>query len=55
MATTPLVARILSSSVSVANSAGAIIRDVLQKGDLGIVQKEVNMSNKKFLPENIIY
>jgi len=34
-----LVCRLLASSVSVAHKAGNIIRDVMQKGDLGIIDK----------------
>nr|XP_053634991.1 3'(2'),5'-bisphosphate nucleotidase 1-like isoform X2 [Cherax quadricarinatus] len=36
----PLLSRILSSSVAVANHAGKIIREVMKKGELGIVEKE---------------
>ncbi|XP_059053164.1 3'(2'),5'-bisphosphate nucleotidase 1 isoform X2 [Achroia grisella] len=35
----PLVVRLLSSSVSVANRAGKIVRDVMSKGELGIIEK----------------
>ncbi|KAK3879404.1 hypothetical protein Pcinc_016024 [Petrolisthes cinctipes] len=38
--TTPLISRIISSSVAVANQAGIIIRDIMKKGELGIVEKE---------------
>jgi 3'(2'), 5'-bisphosphate nucleotidase len=38
-----LICRLLASSVSVAHKAGKIIRDVMQKGDLGIIDK-VNTS-----------
>lgn len=34
-----LVCKLLASSVSIANKAGKIIRDVLQKGDLRIIDK----------------
>lgn len=34
-----LICRLLASSVSVAHKAGAIIRDVMKKGDLGIIDK----------------
>ncbi|CAK1583705.1 unnamed protein product [Parnassius mnemosyne] len=37
--TVPLIVRLLASSVSVANRAGKIIRDVMSKGELGIVEK----------------
>ncbi len=39
----PLIMRILSASIPVANHAGKIIRDVLKKGELNIVDK-VNKS-----------
>lgn len=35
-----LLGRLVSSSVTIANAAGTVICDVLNKGDLGIVQKE---------------
>ena len=35
----PLMIRLLSASVAVANRAGAVIRDVLKSGQLGIVHK----------------
>ena len=35
----PLMIRLLSASVAVANRAGSIIRDVLKSGQLGVVQK----------------
>lgn len=38
-----LVCRLLASSVSVAHKAGKIIRDVMQKGDLGIIDKVNNV------------
>ncbi|KAF2359596.1 Inositol monophosphatase-like [Trinorchestia longiramus] len=37
---TPLLPRLLSSCVAVANNAGKVVRDVLKQGDLQIVQKE---------------
>ncbi|XP_068618881.1 3'(2'),5'-bisphosphate nucleotidase 1 isoform X1 [Battus philenor] len=39
MSTIPLIVRLLASSVSVANRAGKIVRDVMSKGELGIVEK----------------
>lgn len=39
MAGTPLLVNILASSASVADRAGQIIRDVMNKGELGIVSK----------------
>uniref|UniRef100_A0A646QJE7 3'(2'),5'-bisphosphate nucleotidase 1 n=1 Tax=Hemiscolopendra marginata TaxID=943146 RepID=A0A646QJE7_9MYRI len=41
-ATAPLILRVLSSSVKVINRAGKIIRDVMNKGNLGIVEKGIN-------------
>ncbi|XP_045776717.1 3'(2'),5'-bisphosphate nucleotidase 1 isoform X2 [Maniola jurtina] len=37
--TVPLIVRLLASSVSVAGRAGKIVRDVMSKGELGIVEK----------------
>lgn len=37
--TVPLIVRLLASSVSVASRAGKIVRDVMSKGELGIVEK----------------
>jgi len=39
-AQTPLLTRLVSTSVAVAAQAGCIIRDVMNKGNLGIVEKE---------------
>ncbi|CAH0756449.1 unnamed protein product [Diatraea saccharalis] len=40
MSTSPsLIVKLLASSVSVANRAGKIVRDVMSKGELGIVEK----------------
>ncbi|XP_076052666.1 3'(2'),5'-bisphosphate nucleotidase 1 isoform X1 [Oratosquilla oratoria] len=36
----PLLNRLIASSVAIANQAGKIIRDVMKKGELGIVEKE---------------
>ncbi len=36
---TPLILRLVSCSVAAANKAGNIIRNVLQNGDLGVVDK----------------
>lgn len=38
----PLIMRVLSSSVMVVNRAGKIVRDVMKKGELGIVEKGHN-------------
>lgn len=35
----PLVLRLVASSVTAATRAGKIIRDVMSRGDLGIVEK----------------
>ena len=35
----PLMIRLLSASVAVANRAGQIIREVLRSGELGVVEK----------------
>ncbi|CAK1550508.1 unnamed protein product [Leptosia nina] len=37
--TVPLIVRLLASSVSVANRAGKIVRDIMSKGELGIIEK----------------
>lgn len=36
---TPLILRLLASSVTAASRAGKIIKDVMSKGELGIVEK----------------
>ncbi|RZC42604.1 3'(2'),5'-bisphosphate nucleotidase 1 [Asbolus verrucosus] len=38
----PMVLRLLASSVTAANRAGKIIRDIMSRGDLGIVDKGIN-------------
>jgi len=40
----PLIIRLVSASVAVSNRASQIIRDVLLKGELGIVEKVVLFS-----------
>ena len=45
--TSPLLMRILAASVSVSNRAATIIRDIMQKGELGIVEK-VGIINSSF-------
>lgn len=45
----PSVLRILASSVSLANHAGKIVRDVLSGGNLGIVEKEVSIEIVLFI------
>lgn len=35
----PLILRLIASSVTAANRAGKIIRDIMSRGDLGIVEK----------------
>lgn len=37
--TSPLILRLLASSVSAATRAGKIIRDIMSRGELGIVDK----------------
>lgn len=37
-----LVLRLIASSVVAANRAGKIIRDIMSRGDLGIVEKVTN-------------
>lgn len=37
-----LLPRLISASVGIADHAGKIIREIMSKGDLGIVAKEVN-------------
>jgi hypothetical protein len=43
-AATPFLIRLVSSSVAIANRAGIVIRDVLKKGELGIVNKVTKLS-----------
>lgn len=38
-ASPPLILRLLATSASAATRAGKIIRDIMSKGDLGIVEK----------------
>ena len=38
----PFIARLAAACVSISERAGAIIRDVLKKGELGIVEKGIN-------------
>lgn len=40
----PLIMRLLASSVSVASRAGKIIKDVMSKGELGIIEKVMHFS-----------
>lgn len=42
MATGPLVMRIMALSIKVVGTAGSIIRDVMTKGNLGVVDKVTN-------------
>lgn len=44
----PAVMRILASSIVVANRAGEIIRDVMSKGELGIIDKVIKLIKKSF-------
>lgn len=41
--TTPLILRIVSASVAIANRAGNIIREIMKKGELGIVEKVISI------------
>lgn len=38
----PLILRLIASSINVANRAGTIIRDIMNKGELGIIEKGKN-------------
>ncbi|XP_001630227.2 3'(2'),5'-bisphosphate nucleotidase 1 [Nematostella vectensis] len=42
----PFIVRLVSSSVSIANRAGSVIRDILKKGELGIIDKSAAGSGK---------
>lgn len=44
-----LICKLLASSVSIAHKAGKIIRDVMQKGDLRIIDKVNICINKLFI------
>lgn len=48
----PVIVKLLASSVSVAGRAGKIVRDVMSKGELGIVEK-VCISSLKIVFECI--
>lgn len=39
--THPLILRLIASSIPVANHAGKIIRDIMKKGELNIVDKVI--------------
>lgn len=39
MSSAPLAMRIMASSIAIANRAGKIIRDIMNTGELGIVEK----------------
>lgn len=39
----PLLARVVRYSVAIANNAGKIIREIMKKGELGIVEKEAGL------------
>lgn len=47
--TYPVLLRLISSSISIANHAGNIIRDVMAKGELGIVHKVFCEQNRILL------
>lgn len=40
----PVIVKLLASSVSIAGRAGKIVRDVMSKGELGIVEKVLSSS-----------
>lgn len=42
----PLVLRLVASSFNAANKSGEIIRNILKAGDLGIVDKATDRSQK---------
>lgn len=44
----PLILRLIASSVTAANRAGKIIRDIMSRGELGIVEKVIHVFLKKF-------
>lgn len=50
MADKALILRLIASSVTASNRAGKIIRDIMSRGDLGIVEKVNN--NKNHLKKN---
>ena len=39
MSNSPLISRLVSASVSIVDRAGDIIREIMAKGDLGIIEK----------------
>lgn len=39
MTPAPLAMRVMANSIAIANQAGKIIRDVMSKGELGIIDK----------------
>lgn len=41
-----LICKLLASSVSITHKAGKIIRDIMQKGDLGIIDKVILLMNQ---------
>lgn len=55
MSSTPFMLRLISASVCAANKSGAIIRDILKTGELGIVNKVRQESVKMFLYIIIIF
>lgn len=42
MATQPTIMKLMASSIKIADSAGKIIRDVMEGGDLGTVEKGID-------------
>ena len=53
MSSTPFMLRVISASVCAANKSGAIIREILKTGELGIVNKVRQESVKMFLSLSI--
>lgn len=39
MTRAPLAMRVMANSITIANQAGKIIRDIMSKGELGIIDK----------------
>lgn len=49
----PLLMRLVASSITTANRAGKIIRDVMSKGELGIIDK-VHPNNFSFVSSSFV-
>lgn len=48
--TPPLLLRILATSANAATRAGKIIRDIKEKGNLGVIEKVYNTSRVLYNP-----